>query len=177
MRKHSDFARECTLSRVPASMASLSGTGPPEIRTLFRNFCYRDFTRRKKGADPQNRITRHYSMFISPGILEVPRLRLIKISPAKILMVIKIGTKQESLGGNLTIQDWSISRGTDARPKITTNVVLHFLNQNKNPPEKHTHCEQTLQFNSLNASLAYCSKRKPAKLGSDPKSKLDGLQN
>lgn len=58
VRQHSDFPRESLLSRVPVSVRR-SGTGPPEIRTLFRNLCS-SCTRREKGADPQSRITRHY---------------------------------------------------------------------------------------------------------------------
>lgn len=98
MRKHSDLPRECTLGRVPASMASISGTNLPEIRTLFKNLCYRDFTITEKGTDPQSRITRHYSSVHFTGILQVPRLGLTNISPAIILMVTKTGTTTKFRG-------------------------------------------------------------------------------
>jgi len=57
-------------------------------------------------------------------------------------------------------------------------VVVDFLNQNKNPAEKHIHTVNKL-FSPIHVktSLAYGSKRKPEKLGSAPKPKLDGLQN
>lgn len=84
----------------------------------------------------------------------------------------KKGTETQSLGGNLTLWDRWLSGETDAGPKTTTNVVFDFLNQNKNPSEKHIYCEQTLQSDSCKCKLG----RKPAKLGSGLKSKPDGLQ-
>lgn len=69
--KHSDFPRACPLSRVPASVKCLA-----QVQLKSERFL-------------QIRITRQYFSAHFPDTLEVPRLRLTEISPAKRLMVTK----------------------------------------------------------------------------------------